>query len=44
MGGVSLLCRGMAANAVMKDNTVLLRIGYSEWLYDISTGGKRWDR
>lgn len=43
-GGVSLLCRGMAVKAVMEDNKVLFRIGYSEWLYDISTGGKRWDR
>lgn len=44
MGGVSLLCRGMAMGAVAKDNTVLLRLPYSDWLYARSTGGKRWDR
>lgn len=44
MGGVSLLCRGLANSAALKDNRILVRLWYADWLYDISTGGKRWDR
>lgn len=43
-GGVSLLCRGMALGAVAKNTTVLLRLPYVDWLYLISTDGKRYDR
>lgn len=43
-GGVSLLCRGMAMGAVIEKSTILLRLPYSDWLYTISTGGKRYDR
>ena len=43
-GGVSLLCR-MAALAGVADNShVFLRLPYSETLYQISTGGKSYDR
>ena len=39
MGGVSLLCRGMALGAVQKNAIILLRLPYSETLYRLSTGG-----
>lgn len=43
-GGVSLFCRAMIMAAVMKAATILLRLPYSPWLYEISTGGKTYDR
>jgi hypothetical protein len=43
-GGVSLLCRGMAMGAVIDKATILARLPFSSWLYDISTGGKHYDR
>lgn len=44
MGGVSLLCRmGMMAG-VANNSTILLRLPYSQALYDISTGGEHYDR
>ena len=42
-GGVSLLCRIAILGAVGKNNTILARLPYSETLYLISTGGKRFD-
>lgn len=38
--GVSLLCRGAVLGAVVKNGTILVRLPYSETLYNISTGGK----
>lgn len=43
-GGVSLLCRGMVMGAVVKNTKILIRLPYADWLYLISTGGKRFDR
>lgn len=43
-GGVSLLCRMAALGGVAKNSHVLLRLPYSETLYQISTGGKTYDR
>ena len=43
-GGVSLLCRAMVMAAVIKNSSILLRLPYSETLYSISTGGKKYDR
>jgi carbon starvation protein CstA len=43
-GGVSLLCRGMVMGAVGKNATVYLRLPYSGTLYQISTGGRTYDR
>lgn len=43
-GGVSLLCRGMVMATVADRATILIRLPYSEWLYNISTGGKSYDR
>ncbi|WDM65303.1 hypothetical protein [Stenotrophomonas forensis] len=44
MGGVSLLCRMGMMGGVASKSTVLLRLPYSQALYDISTGGKSYDR
>jgi len=43
-GKVNLLCRGMMIGAVIDKSKILLRLPYSSWLYDLSTGGKRYDR
>ena len=44
MNGVSLLCRGMMMAAVVNKGTILLRLPYSQFLYNISTDGKEYDR
>lgn len=44
VNGVSLLCRIGVLGAVAKNNTVLMRLPYSETLYLVSTGGKTYDR
>ena len=43
-GSVSLLCRGVTMGAVVSKTTIIARLPYSEWLYLISTGGKRYER
>jgi hypothetical protein len=43
-GGVSLLCRGMVMGQVGKNATIYLRLPYSATLYQISTGGRSYDR
>lgn len=43
-GGVSLLCRAMVMGAVVKNTTILFRLPYMDWLYLVSTGGKRYER
>ncbi|TWB62224.1 hypothetical protein FBZ92_105159 [Nitrospirillum viridazoti] len=43
-GGVNLLCRGMVLGTIVKNSTIYLRLPYSEWLYGISTDGKKYDR
>jgi hypothetical protein len=43
-GGVNLLCRGAMLGAVAEKATIYARFPYSEWLYLISTGGKKYDR
>jgi hypothetical protein len=40
---VSLLCRGMTMAGVVNNTKILARLPYSESLYLISTGGKRYD-
>jgi hypothetical protein len=42
--GVSLLCRAMVMGAVFEKSTILARLPYSQWLYEISTGGKTYER
>ena len=44
MGGVSLLCRGMMMAAIAKKSTIIVRLPYSETLYNISTDGKTYGR
>jgi len=44
MGGVSLMCRMVAMSAVAKNSTILLRLPYSQTLYDISTGGVQYGK
>ncbi len=44
MGGVSLLCRVGVFSRVGQESTVLLRLPYSETLYEISTGGRHYDK
>jgi hypothetical protein len=43
MGGVSLLCRGMAMAQAPTDR-IIIRIPYQEWAYRASTGGQPFDR
>lgn len=43
-GGVSLLCRGLIMGAVAEKSTILLRLPYSAALYQVSTGGKTYER
>jgi hypothetical protein len=43
MGGVSLLCRGMAMTRAPTDR-IILRLPYQEWAYSASTGGQTFDR
>jgi hypothetical protein len=44
MGGVNLLCRGLVTAKVVNEATILARLPYSGALYEISTGGKTYDR
>lgn len=39
MNGVSLLCRGIMMAAVVNKGTTLIKLPYSEFLYNISTDG-----
>ena len=41
-GGVNLLCRALLLGAVVKKSTIYLRLPYSESLYLVSTGGKKY--
>lgn len=42
-GSVSLLCRGITLGTVVKNTKILARLPYMDWLYLISTDGKRYD-
>lgn len=44
MGGVSLMCRGIVLGRVTREATVYARLPYSSALYDMSTGGREYDR
>ncbi len=41
---VNLLCRGMMMGAVLDKATILVKLPYSETLYNISTDGKTYRR
>lgn len=43
MGGVSLLCRGLAMGKAPSDR-IILRLPYQNWAYSLSTGGQEFDR
>ena len=43
MGGVSLLCRGMAMGQAPADR-IVARLPYQDWAYSASTGGQTFDR
>lgn len=43
-GGVSLICRGVVLAAVAKNDEILLRLPYSQTLYEISTDGKTYEK
>jgi len=43
-GGVSIMCRGITLAAVASKATIIARLPYSSTLYEISTGGKTYER
>ena len=43
-GGVSLFCRLGALGGTLKNAHIYLRLPYMQWLYQISTNGKDYDR
>ena len=43
-GGVSILCRLGAMAGTLKNAQIYMRLPYMHWLYQISTGGKEYDR
>lgn len=43
MGGVSLMCRGMAMGQAPTDR-IVLRLPYLDFAYSMSTGGREFDR
>lgn len=43
MGGVSLLCRGMAMGQA-PTGRIIVRLPYQEWAYSASTGDQTFDR
>ena len=44
MGKVNILCRGAVLAAMAEKSTVLFRLPYSEFLYEVSTGGVHYSR
>jgi hypothetical protein len=44
MGGVSLFCRGIVLSKVINNSHIILRLPYSKFLYEISTGGKEFEK
>lgn len=43
LGDVNLLCRAAALGVVEADADIYLRLPYSDWLYLVSTDGRRYD-
>ena len=43
LGGVSLLCRGLAMGQAPTDR-IVLRLPYQDWAYSLSTGGREFER
>lgn len=43
-GSLNLLCRGMMMSAVINKSKILMKLPYSKFLYEISTGGKEYTK
>lgn len=43
-GNLNLMCRGMMMSAVINKSKVLMKLPYSKFLYEISTGGKEYTK
>jgi len=43
-GSLNLLCRGMMMSAVINKSKMLMKLPYSKFLYEISTGGKEYTK
>ncbi len=43
-GSLNLICRGMMMSAVINKSKILLKLPYSKFLYEISTGGKEYTK
>lgn len=43
-GSLNLLCRGMMMSAVINKSKILMKLPYSKFLYEISTGGKKYTK
>lgn len=43
-GNVNLICRGSVLGVIGENATIILRLPYQKNLYEISTGGKIYDR
>ena len=44
MGSVNLFCRAAMMGAVAEKSTILLKLPYSEFLYTLSTNGKKYEK
>jgi len=43
-GGLNLLCRGVMIAAVTNKSTILMKLPYSEFLYNLSTDGHQYSK
>lgn len=43
-GSLNLMCRGMMMSAVLNKSKILIKLPYSRFLYEISTGGKEYTK
>ena len=43
-GSLNLMCRGMMMSAVVNKSKILMKLPYSKFLYEISTGGKEYTK
>ena len=43
-GSLNLMCRGMMMSAVINKSKILMKLPYSKFLYEISTGGKEYTK
>jgi len=43
-GSLNLMCRGIMMSAVINKSKILMKLPYSKFLYEISTGGKEYTK